>query len=61
MCVFCRLHKYLGSYDKLVGLGTALQAAVSRFRFPIMSLGIFIDIILPAAQCPWGRLRPQPK
>ena len=28
----------------------------SRFRFPIVSLGFFIGVILPAALCNWGRL-----
>jgi len=32
----------------VVGWGTALQAGSSRVRFPIGSLGFFIDVILPA-------------
>jgi hypothetical protein len=38
------------------GWGTALQTGRSRFRFPMVSLEFFIDIILPVAVCPWGRL-----
>jgi hypothetical protein len=32
-----------------------LQAGRSRARFPVRSLGFFIDIILSAALRPWGR------
>ena len=35
-----------------VGSGTALQVGRSRVRFPIVSLEIFIDIILPATLWP---------
>ena len=35
-------------------LGTALQA----FKFPMVSLEFFIDVILPAPQWPCGRLQP---
>jgi len=34
----------------------ALQAGRSRGRFPMVSLETFMDIILPTALWPWGRL-----
>ena len=37
-----------------VGGGTALQVGRPRVRFPMVSLEVFIDIILPAALWPWG-------
>ena len=39
-----------------VGWGTALQTGRSWVRFPKLSLGVFIDLILPAALWPWDRL-----
>jgi len=36
------------------GLNTALQADRSRVRFPMRSIGIFIDLILPTTLCSWG-------
>ena len=39
----------IGPRGGAVGLGAALQVGRSRVRFPIMSLGYFMDVILTAA------------
>ena len=41
-----------------VGWGTSLQVRRSWFRFPMVSLEFFIDIILSAALWPWGLTQP---
>jgi len=46
----------MGARGGAVGRGTALQAGRSRIRFPMVSLEFFIDIILPSALWPCGRL-----
>jgi hypothetical protein len=50
-CVLCAA----GVFVPRSGWGTALQTGRSRDRFPKVS-EFFIDIILPAALWPWGRL-----
>jgi hypothetical protein len=34
------------------------QAEISRVQFPVELFRFFIYLILPAALCPWVRLRP---
>jgi hypothetical protein len=47
---------YTGGTRWRSGLATALQTGRSQDRFPMVLLEFFIDIILPAALWPWGRL-----
>jgi hypothetical protein len=66
--IICKFHMFLqivipskkfqwgGKRSNIVGCGTMLQVGRSRVRFPISSLHISIDLILPAAQWPRGRL-----
>jgi hypothetical protein len=46
-----------GARSNVVGRGTMLQAGRSRAQFLIRSLDFSIDLVLPAALWPWGRLR----
>jgi hypothetical protein len=47
---------YTVHWGHAVGWATALQAGRSWFQFRMVSLGFFIDVILPAALWTWGRL-----
>jgi hypothetical protein len=53
--VFVHIHYQQGTRWRS-GWVTALQTGRSRFRFPMVSLDFVIDIILPVALWPWGRL-----
>jgi hypothetical protein len=45
-----------GARGGTVSWGTALQTGRWRFRFPMVSLEFFIDVIFSVALWPWGRL-----
>jgi hypothetical protein len=50
-----------GISGSAIGWGTVLQTGRSRVRFPMVPLEFFIDIILPVAIWPLGRLSLQQK
>jgi len=45
-----------GEGGGVVDWGTVLQVGNQRVWFPLWSLEFFIDVVLPAAPWPWGRL-----
>jgi hypothetical protein len=48
----------LEARGSVVGWGTMLQIGRSRFRFQMWWLDLSIDLFLPHALRPWGRLSP---
>jgi hypothetical protein len=52
LCAFSQKFWFICNYGTVLCLTTALKVGRSRVRFPIMSLKIFFDIMLPAALWP---------
>jgi len=59
-CAFCCYITIItivfGARGSVFGCDDALQVGRLRVRFPMVSLEVFIDIILPVALCLGGRL-----
>jgi hypothetical protein len=64
-CIFASENKHFllgeavtlkGTRGSVVGWSTMLQAGTLRFRFPMRSLHFSIDLTIPVAIWPWGRL-----